>query len=245
MTPAWTPQRAAKIAGAAYLLTYAPVYSWLFVYPKLIVAGDVARTASNIMAHVQLFRLTIVLDLLTVAGCVILNIALFELVAPVHRSLARLAAFWRLTEQAVYGAITVCKFAVLSVLGGAAYLQVFEPGQVQALARLFMTANSYGFWIAMWFLALGSTIYCYLLFRSRYIPRALALSCVVASTLAVFGILAWFLFPASVGATVAAVRALPPAALVLLAIVFAPLLAFELTLGLWLLVKGVRVPEYT
>ncbi len=48
MTPAWntwTPQRAAKIAGAAYLLTYAPVYSWLMVYPKLFVAGDFALTS--------------------------------------------------------------------------------------------------------------------------------------------------------------------------------------------------------
>jgi hypothetical protein len=61
----------------------------------------------------------------------------------------------------------------------------------------------------------------------------------------VFSILAWFLFPASVAATVAAVRALPTAAQGLLAIVFAPLLAFELTIGAWLLVKGVRIPEHT
>ncbi len=245
MTPAWTTQQAARIAGAAYLITYAPMYSLFFVYPKLIVAGDVARTASNIMAHAQLFRVTIILDLLTVAGCVVLNVALYELLAPVHRSLARLAAFWRLTEQAVYGAITVCKFVVLAVLSGAGYLQVFEPGQVQALARLFMGVNSYGFWIAMWFLALGSTINFYLLVRSRYIPKVLALSGVAASAVAVLGILAWFLFPASVAAAFAAVRALPAAALVLLALIFAPIYGFEIIAGLWLLVKGIRIPEHT
>ncbi|HEY4954444.1 MAG TPA: DUF4386 domain-containing protein [Gemmatimonadaceae bacterium] len=248
MTPAsntWTPQRAAKIAGAAYLLTYAPVYSWLVVYPKLFVAGDFARTATNIMAHAQLFRLTIVLDLLTVAGVVILNLALYELLAPVHRSLARLAAFWRLVESAVYAATTVCTFAVLSVLSGADYLQAFEPRQLQALARLLLGAYTSGFWVAMFFLSLGSTIYCYLLVRSRYIPRVLALFGVTASVLAVVGILTRFLFPAFITATFAAVRTLPVAALVLLALIVVPILSFELTIGTWLLVKGVRIPEHT
>jgi hypothetical protein len=245
MTPAWTPQQAAKIAGAAYLLTYAPVYSWLFVYPKLFVAGDVARTASNIMAHAQLFRVTIILNLLTVAGCVILNVALYELLAPVHRSLARLAAFWRLVEQAVYGAITVSSFVVLSVLSGADYLKAFEPRQLQALARLLLGAGSSGFWVAMFFLSLGSTIYCYLLVRSRYIPRALAYSGLVASALGVLGLFSYFLFPAFIMASFAAVRALPAAGLALLALILVPIFSFEFTIGLWLLVKGVRIPEHT
>ena len=241
---AWSPQVAARIAGAAYLLTNVTAESSLFfVLPRLVVAGDVARTVSNIAVHTTLFRVAILLDLLTIAGCVILNVALYELLAPVHRSLARLAAFWRLVESAVYASATVCKFVILSMLGGAAYLQVFEPRQLQALARLFMSANSYGFWIAMWFLALGSAIYSYLLVRSRYIPKLLALSGVVAGSLAVCGILAWFVFPTSIAITVAAVRALPIAALGLIAMVLVPIFSFEFTIGAWLLVKGVRVPE--
>jgi len=248
MTPArntWSLQQAARIAGAAYLITYAPLYSLFFVKPKLFVAGDVARTASNIMAHEQLFRVTIVLDLLTVAGCVILNLALYELLAPVHRSLARVAAFWRLVESAVYAAITVSSFVVLSVLSGADYLQAFDLRQLQALSRLFLSARTSGFWVAMLFLSLGSTIYCYLLVRSRYITRALAYSGLVGSALGVLGLLAYFLFPESVAATFAAVRALPAAALVLLALIFAPIYGFEIIVGFWLLVKGVRIPEHT
>lgn len=245
MTPAWTPQQAARIAGAAYLLTYAPAYSWFFVYPRVFVAGDVARTAGNIMAHSQLFRVTIVLDLLTVAGVVILNLALYELLAPVHRSLARLAAFWRLVESAVYAAITVSSFVVLSVLSGADYLQAFEPRQLQAVARLLLAAYTSGFWVAMFFLCLGSTIYCYLLVRSRYIPRVLALSGLAASALFVVGILTRFLFPALVTAAFAAVRALPLVALVPLALILVPIFSSELTIGSWLLVKGVRIPEHT
>lgn len=51
------------------------------------------------------------------------------------------------------------------------------------------------------------------------------------------------LFPAFVASGSAAVRALPAGALALLAVIFAPILAFEIILGLWLLVKGVRIPE--
>jgi hypothetical protein len=80
----------------------------LFVRPRLFVAGDVGQTAGNIMAHAQLYRASISMDLLTAAGVVVLNVALYELLAPVHRSLARLAAFWRLMESAVYGAVITC-----------------------------------------------------------------------------------------------------------------------------------------
>ena len=55
MTPAWTTlplRRTAKIGGAADQVTYATsVFAEFFVRPTLIVSGDAARTASNIVAH--------------------------------------------------------------------------------------------------------------------------------------------------------------------------------------------------
>lgn len=245
MTPTWSLQQAARIAGAAYLITNVTAeFNLFFVRPRLFVAGDVARTASNIAAHAQLYRVAIVMDLLTVAGCVVLNLALYELLAPVHRSLARLALLWRLVESAVYAAITMSSFVVLSVLSGADYLQAFEPRQLQALVRLFLGAKTSGFWIAMLFLGLGSAIYCYLLVRSRYIPRVLALSGVAASVLGTLGLFSYFLFPGFVMASFEAVRALPAAGLALLALILVPIFSFEFTIGFWLLIKGVRIPEH-
>ena len=95
----------------------------------------------------------------------------------------------------------------------------------------------------MVFFGLGSTTYCYLLVRSRYVPKALAVLGVGLSALALLYFLASIAFPAGVTAAVAAVGALPVVALVLLGIMAAPLLSFEVALGLWLLVKGVRIPE--
>jgi Domain of unknown function (DUF4386) len=228
-----------------YLITDATaIFSEFFVRSTLIAGSDAARTASNIVAHAQLFRVGVVFDLLTGAGCVILNLALYELLAPVHRSLARLAALWRLAEVSVGGAIAVSSFMVLSLLSGADYLQAFQPRELQALARLFVGAQPYGYMIVLLFFGFGSTTYMVLLVKSRYVPKALALLGLGGSVLVVLFALTRMLFPASVAAAAAAVRALPAVALGSLAVIFAPIIGFEIILGLWLLVKGVRIPEH-
>src|SRR5262245_17863491 len=112
-------QRAARIAGAVYVVTAALSIFGLFVRSSLIVSGDAARTAGNVAAHAPLFRASIVCDLLGGAGVVILNLALYEMLAPVHRSLARFAACWRLVEVATGNVIALCSFSVLSLLSGA------------------------------------------------------------------------------------------------------------------------------
>jgi hypothetical protein len=237
----FSPQQAARIAGAAYLIQYVTsVYPEFYVRPALIVAGDAARTASNIVAHAQLFRVAIVSDLIAGVAVLVLNAALYQLLAPVHRGLARFAAFWRLVEVSVGSTIAVCGFVVLSLLSDAQPLQPFAPRELQGLAHVVLGARESGYMILLLFFGLGSTIYMYLLVRSRYVPRALALIGLVGSALAAIFALTRMLFPAFVSGVFSAVRALPPAALVLIALVLAPIVLFELAFGLWLLVKGVR-----
>lgn len=240
---AFSPRQVAAIAGATYLITDATaIFSQFFVRATLIVSGDAARTAGNIVAHAQLFRFSILCDVIGCAGVVILNVALYELLAPVHRSLARLAAFWRLAEAAMYGAMTVSSLVALSLLTGADYLQAFQPRELQALAHLFIDAQTSGFMIALLFFGLGSTTYMYLLVKSRYVPKALALLGLAGSALTALSVLVRMLLPAFVAAAAAAVRALPAVALVSLAVLVVPIVAFEIILGLWLLLKGVKAP---
>ena len=237
----FSSRRVAMIAGAAYLIQYVTsVFPEFYVRPALIVTGDAARTASNIVAHAQLFRFAIVCDLLAGVAVVGLNAALYELLAPVHRSLARFAALCRLVEVSLGSAIAVSGFIVLSLLSGAEPLQPFEPRELQGLALVVLRARESGFMILLLFFGVGSTTYMYLLVRSRYVPRALALIGLVGSALAALFALTRMLFPAFVAEAFAAVRMLPPVVLVLLALVLAPILLLELVLGLWLLVKGVR-----
>ncbi len=71
----------------------------------------------------------------------------------------------------------------------------------------------------------------------------LALFGVAGSTLGMLYLLSHDLFPVSVGAAAATIIARPAFPLALLAVTFVPIFSIELTLGLWLLVKGVRVPR--
>jgi hypothetical protein len=237
---AWSPRQAARIAGAAYLITSGTSFWNLFVSSTLIAGRDSALTAANIVANAPLFRVYILFELLTCAGCVVLNAALYELLAPVHRSLARLAAFWRLVESSVYGAITVNAVVVLSILTGADYVRAFQPNELHALARAFRSAHSSGFTIAMVFLSLGSTVYMVLLLRSRYVPKALAVCGIVMSSLGVPVFLARIVVPSFFAEAVAAMRGLPVVALAALTVIALPFLAFEVMLGLWFIVKGVQ-----
>jgi hypothetical protein len=108
------------------------------------------------------------------------------------------------------------------------------------LAHVLVGARESGFIILLLFFGLGSTTYMYLLVRSHYVPRTLALVGLVGSALAALFALTRMLFPALVAAAFAAARELPPVALAFLALVLAPILLFEFAFGLWLLVKGVR-----
>jgi hypothetical protein len=239
---AFSPRQSATIAGAAYLITSATAFWNLYVASTLTVRGDFAQTAANIAANAQQFRIVILFELVSVFGCVVLNVALYELLAPVHRSLARLAAFWRLAESAVYGAITVYAVVVLSLLS-ADYATAFPPSQLHALVRAFRTAQSSGFSIAMLFLSLGSTVYVYLLFESRYVPRAISFLGLVMGPIGTIFFVCRIVQPAWVEAVAAAVGGLPAIALAALAVIAFPFVLFEIILGFWLLVRGVRITQ--
>jgi len=238
-------QKIARIIGATYLITDATSIYAIFVRSTLVVSGDIARTATNIAAHAQLYRTGIVADVLTGAGVVILNLALYTLLSPVNRNLARLAAMWRLIEVAVGSAIAVCSFIALSLLTDANYLHSFPPSELNALVSLFVGAQVSGYLIVLLFVGLGSTTYMYLLLKSRYIPKALALLGLVGSALVGLVALIRMWFPALVTAAVPIARSLPLAARAFLAVIIVPILAFEIIIGLWLLIKGVRMPEHT
>jgi hypothetical protein len=53
-----SPRLKARIAGVLYLLTMlAGIFAQAYVSGKLVVSGDAAATAGNILAHKGLFRL--------------------------------------------------------------------------------------------------------------------------------------------------------------------------------------------
>ncbi len=221
-TPEESQQRAARLAGLMYLLTIATWFLAFYVRSRLIVDGNAAETVNNIVTNERLFRISIVGDLATGAGVVVLIVALWVLLKPVNRNIALLAAVWRLVDPLICF-ITLSSFSVLLLSSGAEYLQGIEANQLQAFAMLTIALYGVGFTVSPVFLGLGSAAFSYLLFKSRYVPRALAAFGVFSSLLATTCALVTIVFPGF--ATIATGG-------------LVPLLIYEITLGLWLLLKG-------
>jgi len=94
-------RKAARVAGFAYLFTFVIVVLVNFgIHERLMVAGNAAETARNILAHERLFRIGVAGDLVYEAGLVVLLSALYVILKPVGRTLA-------LLERLVYASMWV------------------------------------------------------------------------------------------------------------------------------------------
>jgi Domain of unknown function (DUF4386) len=215
---------AAKVAGFMYLFTLV-TSNFAEFYARGRLHVGVLLSAKEVGSE-RIFRAGIVGDLITCAGVVILVVALYVVLRPVNRNVALLAAFLRLAESGIFAVITLNDFAALRVLSGADYLQAFSAAQLQALARLFLSLHDSGYLIGLVFCGLGSALFSYLFLRSRYIARWLAGLGVFSSLLVALVTLAIMVFP--------------NLAAIVVPVYFAPSFVFEVTLGIWLLVKGIE-----
>jgi len=221
-------RKAARVAGFTCLFTMAiVVFATFGVHERLIVAGNVAETARNIMAHEHLFRIGIACYLIYSVGLVVLLTALYVILKPVDRALALVAAFWRLIYALMWVLMTLNLFEALRLLSGADYLRVFEANQLQALAKLYLGGSFDVYYVGLLFYALASTVCSYLWFKSRYIPRALAAWGVISSVFCVMCTLVFIIFPDF-------------AKVVNLWWFDSPMGLFEMALSFWLLFKGLR-----
>jgi hypothetical protein len=173
---------AAKVAGLAYLFSFAAgVFAQFRIHDRLIVDGNVAETARNILAHEGIFRVGIACDLFYCAGTVVLLTALYVILKAVNRGLALLAAFCRLVYALMWVLMTLNLFDALRLLRGADYLRVFEADRLHALATLSLRARFDQYYVGLLFCGLASAFCSYLWFQSNYISKALAAWGVVSS----------------------------------------------------------------
>jgi hypothetical protein len=221
-----TQQTAAKIAGYAGLLSLPFVLLPNFgVIDRLIIRGDVAQSARNIVAHQTLFRLSIASELVYAAGLLVVVAAFYVILEPAGRNLALIATAWRFVYALMWLAIPLDIFEALRLLGSAQYLQVLGTDQLAALARLATSAGGDQYYLGLLFWSLSATATSWLWLKSRYIPRALAAFGLVASAWCVLCTIIYISAPAF-------------ADIVNLWWFDSPLALFEIALSVWLVARG-------
>ena len=225
-TDEFSPQRYARLCGALYLyIIVAGIFAELFVRSWLIVSSDSTTTASNIVANETLFRIGFSGELLHIAFDVIVAVLLYALLKPVNRNIALLAAFMRLSCDLVLGVASISHFAALRLLGGADYLGSLQEDQLHSLALLALKLHGDGYAISLVFFGFACLSLGYLIFRSIYLPKTIGVLIVIAGACYLINSFSLFLAPTF------AAKLFPP--------LFVPIFIAELSLTLWLLLKGV------
>jgi hypothetical protein len=215
--------KTARIAGLLYF-----IFIMLSIIADLFghfVFADASATVNNIMAHESLFRIGVVISLFSYVFFLLAAWYLYVLLKPVNKNMALLFLLLNLGGFAILVYSHLNLFSSLTLLSGADYLKVFQPDQLQAQAMLFINLYKTGSTIAqipfgVWLLPLG-----YLVFKSGFLPKILGILLIVDCFSLLIYVCQRFLLPGY------AVIAYPCWAMGFIA---------EVSLTLWLLIKGVK-----
>lgn len=215
-----TQRNAAKIAGLFYLLTAAAV-----VYANFGIHGRLG--VQKIAANERLFRIGVALDLFYCIGIVAVIAALYVLLRPVSQTLALLSTFWKLVYALAWVVMSLHFYDALRLVKGAEYLQAFDAGQLQSLARLYLSSRFDRYYGGLLFYALGGTISSWLFFKTTLIPKVLSAIGIASFAWCSFCALAFLIDPRFSN-------------LVNLWAFDTPMALFEIVMSAWLLFKGFR-----
>lgn len=213
----------ARLAGFTYLLYIALAFTAMVLFDRATSAQGIAAKLAGIAQHATDVRVTVVLTLLTCFAALVLAVTLYRITRDQDPDLAMLALTCRVGEG-VLSAIFILATLGLLWLGTAAGASAPDAEAAHALGAFLFKVQGWNTIIGATFFAVGSTLFSYLLLRGRMVPVPLARLGVVASVLLVVSLPAqlvgFFTGPAGW-------------------FMWLPILVFEVTLGLWLLIKGV------
>ncbi len=225
-------RNAARIAGFGYLFVF--IFATVansFVFQKLIVHGDASTTANNIIANEGLFRLGIAGWIIVILSDLLAAWALYILLKPINKNLSLLAAWLRLAYVIIFAVSAMNYVSALQLFSNVDFLKAFDIHQLQAQAMLLLNSHSNGdisyIFFGLHILAIG-----YLILKSGYIPLLLGILLIVASV----GYLV-----DSFGRILSSSYANNETAFLL--VVALPAIIAELSLTLWLLFRGGKIPE--
>jgi hypothetical protein len=219
-----SPQVRARVAGVLYLvLGVFAGFSLQYVASRLIVSGNAAATAANILASESLFRLGIVSNLVVALINIFLALALYQLLKPVNANMAALMVILILVATPIVMLNELNHVALLLLAHGPAGL---TADQAHALMSFFLHLHAYGYGVAEIFYGLWLFPMGYLVFTSGFLPRFLGVLLIIGC----FGYLAQsvvdLLFPSSG------------------VIIYLYTSWGELVFPLWLVIRGVNVERW-
>ena len=212
-------QPSARTIGIVYLLYPLTALFGAFLLRGIVVPANAAATATNILAHRDLYRGGFAFDLVANVIYLALTALFYEFFRPVNRSASLVAAFCGLAGCTVQVMGELLRIAPLVFLTNAHLATLYSPDQLRAAALLSLTLHSETLRISYLVFAVFDFMIGYLIVGSTDVPS----------------VLGWFMMAAGVGG----LTLLWPPLAVALYYVIVPLGGLaELMLMAWLIAKG-------
>ena len=215
-----------KLLGAAFLFVMvASILSGLLL-TSVVGSGGVSDIIVNISDNPTLMRTSILIGLVTSIGIVALAVLLYVVLHKQNKTIALMALGSWLAEAILLAVSKIGLFALIPLS-----LEFVEAGA--PAASYFQTLGDFLYYgafqkgddIHMLFYCLGGIPWFYLFYRSRYIPLVLSVFGLAIESLALIGMVLWLL---AVSDNM---------------LFFYPIMVLELTIGVWLIAKGIRTSE--
>jgi hypothetical protein len=226
-----SPRQLARIAGALYLINIVCGAFAIGFVPATLFASDPATTAANIQAHELLYRSGLAAHVIVTVTNVPLALIFYELFKVVNRRVALLAAFFILVATAIEAAGLLNEFAPLVLLGNGSNTSALPAAQLQALTSLQGRLSDFHYTLYTVFFGLDILCLSYLVYRSRFLPRAIAILLAVDGLAYLVYSFTYFLAPSLAAHLTPWIQLPPPLA--------------EGAFALWLLVFGVNLERWT
>jgi len=215
----------ARVAGLLYLGMVPLGFFGMYGHSMLTVPNDTAATINNIMTSVSMYRLSIMSALIVQVVNILLVLVLYKLLKPVSKNYAVLMVVFFLVSVPITMLNELNQFAVLQLLNGNNYLNIFETDERYARVMMFLDLHEHGihisglFW-GLWLFPMG-----YLVFKSGFLPKIIGILLMIGGFGYLIDAVTFFFFPN-----------------------FKPIVLYtfwgELLLPLWLLIKGVNVEQW-
>ena len=180
MTESIALQPKDRVIGLVYLFYFLTAILSVFLSKDIVVPGDAAATANNILAHESLFRSSFAVNLIATMLYIALTALFYNLFKPVNRNLSLIAAFFSIMGCAMQTFGSLFQLAPLVILSDSMPLAIFNEEQLQTLSLLFLKLQTQSFNIGLVFFAFYCLLIGYLILRSTFLPRILGVLMVVA-----------------------------------------------------------------
>jgi hypothetical protein len=185
----------ARVAGFLLLWLILTGLTGDLTISHIVGTGTFAETAKRVVASEHLYRAALCSELVETLSAALLAFALYVTLKPVDKFLAQMAMYWRLGESFVGGAGMIVSFVRLRLYTSPQSPGAWGTDQSDALVDLTRKAGFASYNTSAIFFSLGSILFFYLFFKSRYIPRILSAFGVFASVIVTIMCFASLIFP--------------------------------------------------